>query len=565
MKILRFSTTYRSARRLQQIINVFLRHGFGQIIDQINLGRYIPFKKRLRSFGAWPPLKGPGVPERLRLAFGELGPTFIKLAQVLSARPDLITVPYAEEFKKLQDEVPPFPSSEVKRIIEEELGKPIYQVFSSYDANPLAAASIAQVHRATLTDGTQVVVKVQRPDIKENIETDISILSTIARLIDKYVPESRLFNPIGVVDEFSRTVRKELSFVEEAKNCLTLRKNLEANPDVYVPMVFRDLVTEKVLVMERIEGVRIDDIRAIEAQGIDKKKLAVTGVNVYFKQILEDGFFHADPHPGNLFVLPDGRIAFVDFGIMGRVSDELKETMANTFIALMEQDFDSLIDQYIEMGLVPEHVDLDAFRKGFKSDLREVLEPLYGRTLREINFAQYLDTFVHMAIKHNLRIPSDLLLIDKAMLILESIGRTLDPEFDFFGAAEPYATKIIRNRYSPSRMYKTAKQGVEDISDFFFLFPRQMKQLIKKALSDDIGIRMYHVNLPEFIKDMDRSSNRIAFAMIVSAMILSSAIMHTAGVGPTVFGFSILALAAFGFAFLLGIWLIISIIRSGRL
>ncbi|NTU43838.1 MAG: hypothetical protein HGA78_12480, partial [Nitrospirales bacterium] len=332
VSISRLFVTYRSARRLQQIINVFLRHGFGQIIDQINLGRYIPFKRRLRSFGAWPPLKGPAIPERLRMAFAELGPSFIKLAQVLSARPDLITVAYADEFKKLQDEVPPFPSTEVKRIIEEEIGRPISEIFSYYEEQPLAAASIAQVHRAALLDGTKVVVKVQRPGIRENIEKDITILSTIARLLDKHVTESKLFNPIGVVDEFARTVRKELSFVEEAKNCAVFRKNLEANTDVYIPLVYRDLVTERVLVMERIEGVRIDDIGAIERMGIDKKKLAVTGVNVYFKQILEDGFFHADPHPGNLLVMPDGRIAFLDFGIVGRVSDELKESIGHRIL-----------------------------------------------------------------------------------------------------------------------------------------------------------------------------------------------------------------------------------------
>lgn len=565
MDIARLTRTYKSAKRLQQIINVFLRYGFGQIIDQIHLGRYIPFKKRLRAFGVWPALKGPSVPERLRMAFEELGPTFIKLAQVLSSRPDLITTQFATEFKKLQDEVPPFPAADAKRIIEEEIKLPVHRVFKRFDDLPIAAASIAQVHRATLIDGSDVVVKVQRPNIKEQIESDINILSTIARLLDKYVPESRFFNPTGIVEEFSRTVRKELDFVEEARNCCRFRKNFEHNLDVYIPKIYAEFVTEKVIVMEMIEGVRIDNIKAIEEMGLDRKRLAKIGVDAYFKQILEDGFFHADPHPGNILVMSTGMIAFLDFGIVGRVSDELKETMASTFLALIQRDFDRLIDQYIELGIVPEDIDIDIFRRDFKSDLSDLLEPLYGLTLQEINFAQYLDAVTHLAIKHNLRIPSDLLLINKAMLILENLGRQLDPNFDFVAASEPFATKIIKKKVSPLRLYNKARKNIMEIGDFAFLFPRQLKQIIKKTLRDDIQIKMFHVNLPEFIKDMDRSSNRIAFAMIVSAMILSSAIMHATGVGPTIFGISILGLTAFGFAFLLGIWLIISIIRSGRL
>ncbi|WP_333652546.1 ABC1 kinase family protein [Dissulfurispira sp.] len=565
MDITRLTRTYRSARRLQQIINVFLRYGFGQIIDQIHLGRYIPFKKRLKAFGVWPALKGPSVPERLRMAFADLGPTFIKLAQVLSSRPDLITTQFADEFKKLQDEVPPFPVLEVKKTIEEDIKLPLDRIFKYFDDLPIAAASIAQVHRAELLDGSDVVVKVQRPNIREQIESDINILTTIARLLDKYVPESRFFNPTGIVEEFSKTVRKEMDFVEEARNCCRFRKNFEHNLDVYIPKIYAEFVTERVIVMEMVEGVRIDNITAIDEMGLDRKRLAKTGVDAYFKQTLEDGFFHADPHPGNIFVMPTGMIAFLDFGIVGRISDELKETMADTFLALIHRDFDRLIDNYVELGIVPEHIDIDAFRKDFKADLRDLLEPLYGLTLQEINFAQYLDTITHLAIKHNLKIPSDLLLINKAMLILENIGLQLDPNFDFIAAAEPYASRIIRKRISPSRLYDKARKNVMEIGDFAFLFPRQVKQIIKKALKDDIQIKMFHVNLPEFIKDMDRSSNRIAFALIVSAMLISSAIMHATKVPPIIFGISLFGISAFGFAFLLGIWLIISIIRSGRL
>jgi len=561
----RFSRTLKSGKRLHQIINVFLKYGFGQVIDQVHLGRYIPFKKRLKSFGAWPALKGPTVPERLKLAFAELGPTFIKLAQVLSSRPDLITIQYANELKKLQDEVPPFPAEEAKNIIEEELRLPLDRIFSHFSENPIAAASIAQVHTATLLDGTNVVVKVQRPYIKEHIESDINILSALSRLLDRHVPESRFFNPTGIVNEFARTVRKELDFMEEARNCYRFKRNFEKNPDIFIPKAFMEFTTEKVFVMEIIDGIRIDDFESIEAMGLDRSKLAKIGVDAYFKQVLEDGFFHADPHSGNIFALADGRIAFLDFGIVGKVSEELKEIMANTFIALIKRDFDRLIDQYIELGIVPDDIDLDAFRRDFKSELRDLLEPLYGMTIQEIDFAKYLETITHLAIDHNLRIPSDLLMLNKSMLILDNLGRQLDPNFDFIAAAEPYASKIIKSKLSPSKLFEKAQKNVMELGDFAFLFPRQLKQIVKKVLKDDIHVKMYHVNLPEFIKDMDKSSNRISFAMIVSAMLISSAIMHATGVRPTIFGISVLGLTAFAFASFLGIWLIISIIRSGRL
>ncbi|MEW6571550.1 MAG: AarF/ABC1/UbiB kinase family protein [Nitrospirota bacterium] len=565
LDILRIRSAYRSVGRVREIINVFLKYGFGRIVDQIHFQRFIPLRTRLKTFGHWPPLKGPTVPERLRMAFAELGPTFIKLAQLLSSRPDLITKPFADEFRKLQDEVPPFSTEEAKRIIEDETMSPVQRTFQGFDDRPLAAASIAQVHHAVLLDGSDVIVKVQRPGIRQQIETDITIMSTIANLLERYVPESKFFNPRGIVEEFSKTIRKELNFVEEARNCNRFRKNFEGVPEIYIPKIYSELTTEKILVMEKIKGVRIDDITAIEAMGLDRGHLARIGVNAYFKQILDDGFFHADPHPGNIFAMREGRIGLMDFGIVGRVSPELREIMANTFLALISKDIDKLIDQYLELGLVPEEVDFSVFRREFKADIADFLEPLYGLTLKEINFAEYIDTLMHLAVKHNLKIPPDLLLMNKAMLILENIGRELDPDFDFISAAEPYAKRLIRQKISPVRLYEKARKNLEEISDFAVLFPKQMKQIIRKILKDDIHIKLTHTRFDRLIRDMDRSSNRIAFSMIVSAIILSSAIMQAAGVGPAIYGVSIFALLAFGAATLLGFWLIISIIRSGKL
>jgi ubiquinone biosynthesis protein len=565
LDIFRLRRTYKSARRLQQIINVFLRHGFGRIIDQIHLGRYIPFRTRLKAFGQWPAVGGPTVSERLRIAFEELGPTFIKLAQILSSRPDLITQQYADEFRKLLDEVPPFPASDARRIISDELKEPLDSIFMEFQEVPVAAASIAQVHNAVLSDGTEVIVKVQRPNIKERILSDIEIIGTVARLMERHIPESRFFNPTGIVQEFSRTVRKELDFTEEARNCAKFARNFTDVPGVHIPMVFTEHFTEKVLVMERIKGARVDEVGEIDVMGLDRAELAREIVDTYLKMILEDGFFHADPHPGNIFIMPDGRICFMDFGIVGRVSEETKETLAETFVALLRKDYDGLVEHYIELGHLPEDADVDTFRREFKADLMDLIEPLYGAVISEINIAEYLDTVLHLASRHRLIVPSDLLLIDKTLIHLDNVVRQLYPEFDFISATEPYAERLLKERLSPFKAVQRISKELAEAGDSLLLFPKQSRKILSKVLKDDIHLKTTLTGLEKFIRDMDRSSNRIAFAMVLSAIILSSAIMHAMSTGPLIFGFSALGIVTFIGAVVLGIWLLISIIRSGRL
>ncbi len=558
--------TYRSVNRIRQVVNVLLRHGFGAFIEQINLQRFIPIGKRFRAFGHWPYLEKHTIPERLRMAFTELGPSFIKLAQILSSRPDLITKAFADEFKKLQDEVPPFPFEDVMNIIREEFNAPLDDIFMEFEKTPVAAASIAQVHRATLNDGNKVVIKIQRPDIKGQIETDIDILRNIARLMLRYIPESQFYNPMGIVEEFSKTVRKELNFIEEGRNACRFRGNFSDNPNICIPKIFPDLLSERVIVMERLEGVRIDNIKAIDEMGIDRKELARVGVDAYFKMMLEDGFFHADPHPGNIFALQDGRIGLVDFGIVGWLTPDIMESIANAFLAIVNKDFDKLVDEYVALGLVSEDVDIETFRAEFKADLMEFLVPMYGLTLREINFPEYLDTITHLAIKHNLKIPSDLLLVNKAMLILDSIGRELDPDFNFMSIAEPYASKLIRKKYSPSRIIERARKQMVELGDFFVTTPKQLKLLLRKALKDELNIKIIPVGLDRLIRNIDRASNRVAFSVVIAAIIIGSSILNLSGIGGRpLFGISSLGVIGFTVAFFFGLWLLISILKSGRL
>ncbi len=563
--ILKFWQTYKNLGRIKQIVNVFLKHGFGQFIEQINLQRFIPLRKRLKLFSKWSDTEKLTAPERLRMAFGELGPSFIKLAQLLSSRPDLITGRYADELRKLQDRVPPFPAEEAKKTIESELGAPINNVFDRFDEVPTAAASIAQVHNAVLKNGKTVIIKVQRPGIRETIETDIAILSTIARLIVKHIPESRIFNPEGIVAEFSKTVKKELDFIMEARNAQRFKRNFSDSDTICIPAVYSDLLSEKIIVIDKLEGIRIDDVKGIESLGMDRSELARKGINAYFKMIFEDGFFHADPHPGNVFIMPDGRIGLMDFGIVGRLTPDIMENLARSFLAFFHKDFDTLVDQYIELGLVAEEVDIETFKKEFKTDLIDICEPLYSSTISEINLAEYLQIISQLAIKHGLRIPSDLLLMNKTLLILDNIGRQLDPDFNFMAAAEPYASELVKNRLGPQRVFDKAKKNLSEIAEILAATPKQVNMLLRKALKDGIGFKVNTIGMDRLIKDIDRSSNRLAFSIIVASIIVGSSMLIQSGIGGILFGLPAIGAIGFLVAFVLGLWLLISILRSGRL
>uniref|UniRef100_A0A7C4AJX6 AarF/ABC1/UbiB kinase family protein n=1 Tax=Thermodesulfovibrio aggregans TaxID=86166 RepID=A0A7C4AJX6_9BACT len=565
MDVFRIKKTYLSARRLQEIINVFIKHGFGQIIDQIHLGRFIPLKRRIRSFGRMPSLKILTVSERLRMAFEELGPTFIKLGQLLSSRPDLVTPEYAREFKKLQDQVPPFSVEEVYETIQKELKNPVNRVFRAFNPEPLGSASIAQVHEAELMDSTAVIVKVRRPRIKDQIMLDITILRMLAKLIERYLPESRLFNPAGIVEEFSKSITKELDFRKEARNAIIFKENFKNDERVYIPYVFKEFTTEKILIMERVKGIRIDDVKTLTARGFDIEGLVNTVIDMYFKQIFDHGFFHGDPHPGNILITENARVALVDFGITGRIDEEFKNSYANVAMAIINQDIEQLIREYLKLGIIPEDVEIEKLRKELKEDIEDVLFPIYSYRIEEIKISELLDSIMRIALKHRLRFLPELLLIDKVLIMLEGLARELCPGKSIIELIKPYVKRIISRKYHPDFYINRILKSLRELKDDIENVPLQVKTLIKKAVKDDITVKMFHVNLPEFLKDIDRASNKISFSLIVSAMILSSAIMHATQVKPLIYGISIFGLVTGIVAFFLGIWLIISIIRSGKL
>lgn len=557
---------YRDLPRIRQIIVVASRHGFGHVVEQLGLQRFISLGRRVLTFKQTPPEHRLNAPERLRLVFEELGPSFIKLGQVLACRPDMLPIEYAQELVKLTDSVSPFPYEEVKTIIEKDLGAHVDQVFMRFDPVPIAAASIAQVHRAVLRNGTEAIVKVQRPNIDRIIARDISILRGLAELIEMYVPDVAVYNPKGIVEEFARTISREMDFFIEASNAAQLRKNFEKGDILYIPEVYADLSSKRVMVLEKLEGVRIDDFESIERMGFDRRELSKRGAAAFFQMVFQDGFFHADPHPGNIFVLQDGRLALVDFGIVGRVSEENMEYFANSFLALVNHDYDALVQQYVNLGFVSDEVvDLERFQRELKEDFMELLEPYYGMKVRQIDFGAYVDRVTHILLRYNLRLPQNLYLIDKALITLEGILRQLDPEFDYIAAARPYVADLIRRRRSPIRYARTMQRNVAEFSDMVSQMPRQVRNVIRKVLRNDIHVILQHEGLQRVIRDLDKASNRLAFSVITAAIIMASSIIIHSGAGPVLFGLPMFGLIGYVIAALLGIWLLIGILRSGQL
>lgn len=564
MDIFKLKRTYLSARRLQEIINVFIKHGFGQLVDQLNLGKFVPFKRRIRGISrlSSSPLS---TAERLRIAFEELGPTFIKLGQLFASRPDLVGITFASEFKKLQDKVPPFDVKEVYEIIEKEFSMKLEEIFQSFNSSPIGSASIAQVHEAVLKNGREVIVKVRRPRLKDQITLDINILFGVARLMEKYIPESKFFDPTGIVTEFSKSIMKEIDFRKECVNASIFKENFSEMRDIIIPEIYKEFTTERVLVMERIRGERIDNIEYLKQNKINVEKLLENLIYAYFLQIFKHGFFHGDPHPGNILITEDGRIAFVDFGIVGRIDDDFIEAYTNVAIAIVNHDIDLLINEYLKLGILSEDIDIENLRRELKKEIDEILFPIYNYKLGEIEVSAVFDSIMKTAVRYRFRFLPELLLIDKVLVMLEGLTRQLCPQRSIIELIKPYVEELISNKVKPDFLLRKTQRVLNELRGALENIPAQLKVLLKKVVSDKLTVRMHIANINELIRDIDKASNKISFSLIVSAMILSSSIMYAFEVKPMINGISLFGVITSVIAFFLGIWLLLSIIRSGKL
>lgn len=556
----RFQLAFKNIKRLRDIAAVLVRHGFRPFMERIRLTRFIPLPLRLRGRKLLKWEEELATPVRARLAMEELGPTFIKFGQILSTRPDIVPHEYVIEFLRLQDSVAPFPYKEVIKVIENQFGRPIEDLFQRVEEIPVAAASIAQVHRAVTKDGQEVVVKVQRPGIESVIETDIIILSYLARLVLKHIPESRLYDPIGMVDEFSRVIRREMDFTLEASYTERFRENFAGDPRVIIPKIYWELTGKDVLTMERVGGIKVDNVERLKEAGINTENVAHLIADIFFKQVFEYGLFHGDLHSGNIFVVSEGCIALVDFGIVGRINDEMKKNLADILISFATDDFEGLTRIYQKMGILPESIDLASFEREYY----DIMLHYFGRPFKYVKIGELMLDYIRIAARHEIRLPRELLLFDKCIIELEGLARVLYPEVNILEESQPYARRLYTERLKPSAAVKETVQTARDYGELGRNFPVHMETILKKIVDDKVRIEFLHRGLEDFMGEMDRSSNRLTFGIIVAALVVGSSMVIASEAAPKVLGLPALGLLGFLVASVLGLWLAIQILRSGK-
>lgn len=560
MTFLRIHLAYKNIQRLRQIITILVRHGFYPVIERIRLTKLISLPQRIMGKKTTAEQEALSFAVRTRLAFEELGPTFIKFGQILSTRPDILPEEFIKEFLKLQDEVPPFPFQDVVKIIEQEFKRPAKELFKKIEEKPVAAASIAQVHRAVTMDGEDAVIKVQRPDIEAIIDTDVSILRYLARLIVKYVPESRVYDPASMVEEFASTIRKEMDFTLEASYTERFRKNHSDDPRVLIPSIYWNLTGKKVLTMERIEGIKADNIEKLKENGIDTEKISHIIAETLFRQVFEFGIFHGDLHSGNIFVAGPEQVAFVDFGIVGRIGKEMQENLADIFAGLVSEDYELLTKVYLRMGILPDDID----EATFKREYQDMLFSYFGKPFKRTSVGELFMDYIRLASRYKIRMPRELLLLDKCILELEGLGRLLHPDVNVLVESQRFARMLIAKRLAPAALAKDAIDTVREYQAFARTLPSQITQILKKMTSDKFTIDFVHKGLEDLMGEMDRSSNRLTFGVIVAALIIGSSLVLAFGSGPKLFGFPFLGILGFVVAGIMGLWLAFLILRSGK-
>ena len=539
-----FSKVYRDIGRYRQILKVLAKYGFDDLISSV--------KRRWRAPKG---IKDLGRAERARLALQELGPTFIKLGQMLSMRPDLITPEFAEEFKKLQDEVPPCDFEEIKGVLEEELKAPLESKFSRFDPLPIAAASLAQVHKAEI-NGEPVAVKVQRPGIRRVIETDIDILLQIAGIVKRRLGDEAPFDPVGIVNEFAKSIYRELDFTREANNMLRFARNFQNDPTVYVPKVYWELTTRRVLTMEFVDGIKISDVERFESLGLDRRTVALNGAKAVLKEIFEHGFFHADPHPGNIFVIKGNVIVPVDFGMVGRLTSKEMESLGRLLTGMVYKDAGLIVRTLYQLGMLEETRDTDELER----DISDFLDRYYKRPLYQLDMRAIMDELMWIVRSHRVKVPSSYTLMLRALVTMEGVGRLLDPQFDMFALAKPYVLRMTARKLSPSRLAKEAMELARDSLDLVRSLPIDARVISARLKKGNLRITVEWERLNIFLTELNRSVNRLTFGLITAALVVASAIvMHSSGGASTLGGIG-LAISS-----ILGLWLLITIIRSGGL
>ena len=558
MPIPRPDLTIKNIKRYRAIAGVFIKYGFGEIVDRLNLRAAFKLGKKVLRRKPSPDLS---FPERIRLALEELGPTFVKLGQVLSMRPFLIRYELVVELTKLHDQVAPMSPETARKAIEENLECRIEEAFKSLDSEPMASASLSQVHNAVLHDGTRVVVKIQRPGIKDVINSDMVILRDLASLLEKHIPESRQYEPMGLIRELEKSTSKEINFLYEARNIEIFARNFADDDHIFIPRVFWEYTTRRMITMERIEGIKITNTEKLREIGVDPVEICETGGEIVFRMVFDHGFFHADPHPGNLFVTSDGKIAPVDYGMMGVLSNSQLNELGDILTSVVSNDAESLVYSFSRAEALPDAIN----KQALEADIGEMLVRYHKIPLSKIDMSTLFDEFFDIVHRHGISVKSEFMLFGKAIVTYEEVARKLNPDYDLIKSAVPFVKKLMLRKMSFSQLKRDLKISVTEMRDFVTKVPMEIREFTAKLNQGKGKIGLDVLGLNKLISELDRSSNRLSFALVIAAIIVGSSLVLTIDIGLKVYGVPVLGLIGYLFAGILGAGLVISILRSGKL
>lgn len=545
--------------RYRKILAIFFKYGYGDLIELLKIDHYIEIGLEMISRKRRDRIAKLTRAERIRMALEELGPTYIKFGQALSTRPDLIAVDFVVELAKLQDKVPSRPFAEIKARVEKELKAPLTQIFARFDEKPLASASIGQVHRARLMDGTDVAIKVQHAGIKKTIEVDLEIMLHLATLMEHNIEEIAPHRPVKIVEEFARTLEKEIDYTIEATSMERFRHQFVGDPHIYVPKVFRKTSTERVLTMEYVEGIKVSDLDRLAAAGLDPKILTSRGAQLWLKQVFDYGFFHADPHPGNLFALPGNVICLLDFGMMSSIDRFTKAMFVEIIDSVVNRDEAKAVQTILRLTSWDEEPDIRVLER----EVADFMGLHLYKPLKDIEFGKLLQDLLRLVSQHSLRMPPNIFMMLKSFATMEGVARMLDPDFNMVVKAAPFIRQVKLSRLLPHNLVGELYRYSGEVIAFLQQMPRDLLEINRLIRTKRLTLRLEHQSLDHILGVLHKISNRIAFAIVIAALLIGSALIVFARTPPLFYGISLIGIIGFLTAAAMGFWLLLAVLKKG--